>query len=276
MAAFTGVALIESPGQAKTDSPEPEKYEFKIMLQNSPFTRVERHEAIGQFIDFINTTPGVTLEEKTKEKKRITSYIDTENCDLLKNNYILRKRFDLKNNLPYNLAITLKFRDVDRTTAASKAYQAHPSKRMRKSKYEADITINASSERRMNHSYSASIELGKIKTISDLEKLYPVIKQAEISKSKSLIKVNGFTAFETAIELGTIKIMNQKCKASINFWHKTRDEKQLMLSEFSYKCKQFSADAKRLHSAIAKNPDWAARAATLKTSFAYGDFCGID
>ena len=272
-AALSGVILTSPIGHTKTHNKEPDGYEFKTILRNHQFSRDKEQEAIGQFSDFINKIPGISMEQITKKRERIISYIDTKDCDLLQNKYILRKRFNLHNKLPHSLAITLKFRGIDPSEASQKTYHANPYEAMTKTKYESDILINESSKIQKNYSYSGSIEMGKIKRISDLERLYPILKQVGIKKSKKLVNVNNFTALETNIELGTIKIEEQKCKASLNFWRDTSSKSQLLLSEFSFKCKNHSDNAERLQSTIAMNQKWSNQLATLKTSFAYGNFC---
>ena len=270
---FSVCTFIESVGLAKPSKDKPAQYEFKVSLINSRFIAEERQDSIQAFVDYINKMPNVKIRSKFKQKDRTVSYIDTDDCDLLNNNYILRKRFDLLNDLPRNLVVTLKYRDVDPLVVGKKIYRAQFSDRLVKNKYESDILIMPSLESRENYSYSASIGLGKEKTLADLQALYPVLGSIDSAKSKKLKNVNGFTALEHAIELGTIKLRKNKCKAFLNFWYDAYDRNKLLLSEFSFRCGMIDGDVQAFHATIASSQDWANQSPILKTEFAYGQFC---
>ncbi|NOQ64190.1 MAG: hypothetical protein GQ582_06735 [Methyloprofundus sp.] len=251
----------------------PDTFEFKVMLNNLLFTSDARDAGIDGFIKIIKEQPGIVVDEDKKEKSRIVSYFDTKKCDLLKNNYILRKRFTLKNDVPDRLKITLKYRGAEPDEVGEKSFQAKPSSKLTKSKYEADIVRKSPFKTQKKFSYSGSIELGKMKKISDLLSLYPVLNELGIDDNKKLKTVNNFAAFETVVEIGVIKMGSQECEASFSFWYKNREKKHPIASEFSYVCNKLTDEGGELYQSILRQQNWVNANSSTKTAIAYGDYC---
>lgn len=270
---FSIVVSLSTVAQADSVKISPDAVEFKVILKNALFASGARDKGIEKFKAYINSQPETEVNEKKKEKSRIVSYLDTKKCDLFNNNYILRKRFELKNGIPDRLKLTLKYRGTDPELVGRKSFQATPSAELTKSKYEADIVAKSPSQTERKLSYSGSIELGKIKRISDLLTLYPVINELGIDEDRKLKTVRDFTAFETKVKLGNIEIAGQKCKASFTFWYESREKTHPIVSEFSYVCSQFTDEAQKLYMAIIGQRDWVEDNSTTKTAIAYGNYC---
>ena len=274
---FLGGGVISSSISAQPVSKTPDTYEFKVMLNNSLFTSDSRDTNIDNFMEIINKQPKIEVNKDKKEKSRIVSYLDTNKCGLKNNNYILRKRFTLKNDVPDRLKITLKYRSSTPIAIGGQSFQAKPSSELTASKYEADIVRNASSQTQKKFSYSGSVEMGKIKTMSDLLSLYPVLSALNISDNKKIKMVNKFVAFETVIEIGIIRISDQKCDTSFSFWYKDKEKKHLIASEFSYVCSKITDEGEKLYQAILQQKlgqeSWVNANPSTKTAIAYGDFC---
>ena len=272
-----GMGFFQPSKADQTDNRTPKTYEFKVMLKNSQFT--SRNSGIKDFKKAIIQKLKVIFNKDENEKSRIVTYLDTKNCHLKNNNFILRKRFTLKNNVPDRLKVTLKFRGTDIDIVSKKTFEAKPSSNLTQSKFEADIVKDSSLPSMIQYkfSHSANIELGKFKNISQLMSLYPVLGELETDGDPKNIKlkpVNKFAAFETLVELGTVTVAEQECDASFSFWYKTREKSYPIVAEFSYVCEKNTDEAHQLYRTILGLDDWVRVKAKTKTAIAYGESCG--
>jgi len=270
---LVGIGLFSSSIAAQSGSRTPDSFEFKVILKNSLFNSSSKNSGIDSFKKIIEGQFGITVKEDRKEKSRVVSYMDTVNCDLRNNNYILRKRFTLKGGAPDSLKVTLKYRSDKSNKVRSKKFKARLSSNLIASKFEVDVVKGSSSQTQKKFSYSGSVELGKIKKFHQLKSLYPALNELGISDNKKLKKVNDFTAFESVMELGAIKIAGKKCEASFSFWYETRDQIDPFVSEFSYVCNKNTNKAQKLYQAILGLVDWVKDDSSTKTAIAYGDYC---
>jgi len=270
---LVGVGVFGSSIVAQAGSRAPDSFEFKVILKNPLFDSNSKNSRIDDFKKILEEQPGIVVKEDKKEKSRVVSYLDTVGCDLRNNNYILRKRFTLKGGVPDSLKVTLKYRSDTSDEVRSKKFKAKPSSDLTATKFEIDVVKGPSSQTRKKFSYSGSVELGKIKNIYQLKSLYPVISELGINDKRKLKKVNGFTAFESVVELGTIKIAGQKCEASFSFWYETREKTDPFVSEFSYVCNKYTSKAQKLYQAILGLEDWVKDGLSAKTAIAYGNYC---
>ena len=160
----------------------------------------------------------------------------------------------MKNGVPERLKVTLKRRGGDAADMVGLAFTAQATPALTDEKYEVDVVqVSSSTELVHKYSRSANVELGKFKKIADLMDLYPVLKQLQhnghpkIKKTDmKLRQVNGFTAFETVVDVGSITIAGDTCDASFSFWYKTKQKTQPMVAEFSYVCEKQSDQATEL------------------------------
>jgi len=277
-----GMGLFH-PALALLPNNVPNTYEYKVILKNNRFISIE--EGIQGFQKAIakkSAGSKVVFNLENKPKYRIVTYLDTKKCHLKNNGFILRKRFTLREDgVPKRLKVTLKFRGDDVETVREKTVIAQLSSALTKSKFEVDVVKDPSSSTpAKKFSRSSSIELGKFKTISDLMTLYPVLKQLETSGHPKIKKpevrlkrVNKFTAFETVIDVGTLKLAESKCDASFSFWYETREKSKPVAAEFSYVCKKEYTEAKQLFQTILGLSEWVSLKPKTKTAIAYGDFC---
>ncbi len=277
-----GIGLFQPSIAQQTNNNVPESHEFKVMLKNERFISID--EGIRGFEKAIAEKPTeskVVFDLEGKRKSRIVTYLDTKKCHLKNNGFILRKRFILKDGVPDRMKVTLKLRGSDIDTVSQKTIVAQSSSALAKPKFEVDVVKEPSSSTPAHKfSRSASIELGKYKKISDLFTLYPVLKELEtrghpkIKKPEmKLRRVNDFTAFETVVEVGSIKIAEANCNASFSFWYKTEEKTKSLAAEFSYVCKKESDEANQLFQTIIGLSEWISLNPKTKTAIAYGDFC---
>lgn len=280
-----GMGLIQPTMAQQTNNKVPEGYEFKVLLKNEHFIPVEKGiKGLEKAIAEKPTEAKVVFDPEGKRKSRIVSYHDTEKCHLKNNGYIFRKRFTLKNGVPERMKVTLKFRGGDIDTVGQKPFIVQSSSALDEPKFEVDVVKESSSSIPIHKfSRSASIKLGKYKTISDLMALYPVLKELESSghpkikkPEMKLERVNkGFTAFETVVEVGSVKISEENCNASFSFWYKTKEKTKLIAAEFSYLCEKESDEAIQLFKTILGLSEWVNSNPkyNTKTKIAYGSFC---
>ena len=275
-----GMGLFQHSFAQQTNKNIPDSHEFKVMLKNERF--ISMNEGIkGLEKAIVEKSAGskVVFDIEKKPKFRIVTYLDTKKCHLKNNDFILRKRFTLKGGVPDRIKVTLKFRGSDVDTVGEKVFIAQPSEDLTKSKFEVDIVKGASSPA-YKFSRSASIEVGKFNKISGLMAIYPVLKELESSGHPKIKKpevklkrVNKFTAFETVVDVGAIKIAEGKCDASFSFWYKTKEKSKPIAAEFSYVCKKESDEANQLFQTILGLSEWGSSNSTTKTAIAYDDFC---
>ena len=276
-----GVGLFQPTIAQQTNNNVPDRYEFKVMLKNERFISTDEGiKGLQKAIADKTSGSKVIFNVENEPKLRIVTYLDTKKCHLKNNDFILRKRFTLtEDGVPDRMKVTLKFRGSDVDTVGQKVLIAQPSTYLTKSKFEVDVVKGPSSSTpAYKFSRSASIELGKFKKISDLMALYPVLKELEtsghpkIKKTEVKLKrVNKFTAFETVVEVGSIKIAEAKCDASFSFWYKTKEKSKPIAAEFSYVCKKESDEANQLFQTILGLSEWVSLNPKTKTAIAYGD-----
>ena len=282
---LAGLIFCQSTLARDTLQRTPEQYEFKVMLAPAGFTSIEKGiTGFQQAISDVATELDVSFtKEESKHKNRVVTYLDTKACHLKRNNFILRKRFKFKDDIPVELKLTLKFRDNAIGVVSQTPFVAQPSSALTRSKFEADVVRNPSSSSlpQTKYSRSSSIELGELDSISQLLTLYPVLQVLETDgeprlddPDMKLERVNQFAAFETKIPIGTLQFGDAACNASFSFWYATPGKFTPVAAEFSYDCETESNAARRFHQALLGLQDWVSPIATTKTSIAYGDACG--
>lgn len=205
--------------------------EYKLLLHSEKFG--DRNQGADKFSALIQNLAeemSYPFGEYTEEMRRITWYIDTENRDLYKNNYVLRIRDESSEKGRYK--VMLKFRNPDRYISSSKK---NTSPMKFESKFEEDILPPFISM----FSNSASIkmeELPELKKVNHAIKLFPVLEELELKSKTPLVITSNFKAFEIARWVGAFD-MGKKLpvKASLNFWYKTKEcSKVPLVSEFSF------------------------------------------
>ena len=258
----------------------PDSYEFKVILKNSQFFSVKDgikilsvKDGIKNFQKVLRQKKNVVFKGERKDKSRVISFLDTKKCHLKKNGYILRKRFTMKDDIPVDLKITLKYRGSEFDVVRKNKFAANTTLLV-DSKFELDLVKDEVFSRSVN------VELGKFEDISDLISLYPIIKNLEkdgkpkINEvTEKLEQVHEFNIFETKVDLGKIKFTDKKkCEASFTFWYKDLEKKELMVSEFSYVCKKDLPQSKDLHQTILGLSEWVEAKPITKTETAYGRY----
>jgi len=210
--------------------------EFKLMLNTNSF--INRKEGIRKFSEILqfqlrNQNGEFEGEDDIEEKKRLTSYLDTNKYDLNAKKFLFRIREEKEIN-EYN--VTLKCRHPDRYVSALHDLSS-PRKNM-ETKFEEDIISPFVSKFSLSAEYQDKRK-PKIDTIGELRSLFPGLDGLDnIHSTERLKKVNDFEAVEVSCEIGKIIFENKKKKdinTYLNVWYVSSEENTPVIIEFTYK-----------------------------------------
>jgi len=266
--------------------------EYKLMLNVERFK--EREQGIKVFMSLIefliakeNGKIVKMQNNKEKDGKRITSFLDTKELALHQNGYSLRLRDEAKAEDRFQ--INLKYRSPDRYLAAAQDLSCTHEKC--DLKFEEDITPPFVSK----FSHSISIKTPKALDISTMEKLtvlFPGLKQLSIDKKTAIATAKKFHAYEIVRKLCQFQFGDDSLpiKACLSFWYLTEKmEDWPLIGEFSFdydmpekkvngnEIKQEELElypsptvegANRFFSALQNQAGWINFSATTKTAFA--------
>jgi uncharacterized protein YjbK len=256
--------------------------EYKLILNANRFkNRRQGTEAFWELIECLVEKLGGKSEKEVKEEERQTYYLDTVGLALYRQGFILRVREEQ----PDISKITLKYRHTDRYLSASQDLSFTDEKS--KCKFEEDILANASSK----FSHSVSIKKKKpwsveneIKTMDDVIKLFPGLKDLDSCNHANMRIVNDFKAHEIACKLGHLDFDQgqTEIKAVLSFWYGLGKQDEIpLIVEFSFdydalannQLEQFPIEVvKKTHcwfETLKKQVGWVSEPAMTKTSYAY-------
>lgn len=191
--------------------------EYKLILNSDRFKdRNKGAETFLNLIDFlIRKQGGSIVEKQDEEKSRHTSYLDTPQFALRQSGFALRLREEAK-----EFQINLKYRGADRYISAA---QDLSGSQKGKIKFEEDILPPFTSK----FSHSNSIEtkvVPDLKTIKDVNSLFPGIARLGIDPNTPVQTANNFTALEVVRKLCKFQFdETETIKASLSFWYLVDD-----------------------------------------------------
>ncbi len=194
-------------------------HEHKLLLNSDKFENMENafseYWQIAKKIAIEQELKVVEYENNLKQKHRIVHYYDTQNFDLRKKGFLIRKRTKLiGNHLDSTFTITFKFVDKEYNKVAitdltlGKGFVPKDSVLV----VEADIVNGKKEDSKPTIFYSAqnSIVLNEEpgETLADYAKIFPILLTLEIDLSENLIPVNGIEAKEYGIKPGLLDFGN--------------------------------------------------------------------
>jgi hypothetical protein len=205
--------------------------EYKLLLHSEKFA--DRNKGSNSFLVLIQKLAdemSCDFGEYSEERCRITWYLDTEERDLFKRNFILRIRDEFFEKGRFK--VLLKYRSPDRYISSSKNMISVMGF---ESKFEEDILPPFASK----FSNSVVIKLDEMPllgTIKQAIEIFPVLEELELKGKTPLIITNNFKAFEISRWVGVFNLGKKlPVKATLNFWYKTKECNKLpLISEFSF------------------------------------------
>jgi hypothetical protein len=169
-------------------------------------------------------------EKDIEEKKRLTSYLDTNKFDLNAKKFLFRIREEKETN-EYN--VTLKCRHPDRYVSA--LYDLSSPMKNTKAKFEEDIISPFVSKFSISSEFQDK-QNPKIKSVGELQSLFPGLNELnDIPSTEGLTKVNDFEAIEVSCKIGKIIFENKKdINAYLNLWYVSSEENTPVIIEFTF------------------------------------------
>lgn len=254
--------------------------EYKLMLNTDRFGERSRGtDAFLALLEFLIRKEGGSITEtQTEEKRRLTSYLDTQEMALRQAGYALRLRDESGGG---KFQLNLKYRAGDRYLSAE---QDLSSPQGGDQKFEEDV-LPPFTSKFSNSNTLESQARPDVDTVRKVVALFPGLGGLKLDADDAVKTVNDFTAAEVVSKLCKFQFVGPpSVKASLSFWYLTPDEAGWpLVSEFSFdydalkgggpdKLEQFPAatvgGADRLFAALQGEAGWIDLNATTKTAFA--------
>lgn len=203
--------------------------EFKLMLNTDRFQdRAGGAAAFWRLVTFIVVRKeGGDVRDEPKEKRRVTSYLDTPGGLLRLNGLSLRQRSE---GGKFNL--TLKHRGADRYLSAARDLSNSQETEV---EFEEDVLPPHSSK----FSKSSKVKFTNdpsVTTVGRVAELFTGVARLGIPAETPVEVINGFEAQEVELELGHFTFGGgPEIKASLSFWYLLNEVGELpMVGEFSF------------------------------------------
>ncbi len=221
VAAITAVSV-----GAEAASPEVTSAEMKMLVNTEIFANKEA--GFGRCLDIISSTAanqGIKLNlasDPFDETNRLVQYMDTENLDLTKKNYVLRQRIKTKKNGTAKANIMLKYR-VDMNSGAI----INPSEAIGSDKAKLEMDLVGGVDGVVGKEkpyYSVSVSKKKLEpkdpyTIKDLAEHFQKAGELGIPADTRLVAIGGNIIDETKIEPCTLEFAKDyNGDVSITVW----------------------------------------------------------
>lgn len=282
--------------------------EYKVMLDHLRFSNIT--EAVSSFWSEVkHTADTIQVEVKAGEleleDRRMVSFFDTPDHSFRRNDFVLRKRQEMNNDLQYagNLHYTLKCRSPDRYIAAGADIKASQDVLAldgvdKQKKLEEDIASpfisRFSRSNKLTFKQNARPAFGNVpKTVADCGSIFPVLNTLTVDgrpfpdpDHTPVEPVNGLEAYERvfkkeeALHFHAKDDEEESVKADVAviLWSLGVEGRPLV-AEFSFKYKDEDKDrhfnhnmareAKRFFECI-QQMDWVLRGGRTKTGYVYG------
>lgn len=250
--------------------------EFKLMLNGDRFRdRAAGVTAFWKLVSFIaKKQGGAAGDEKTKEDRRVVTYLDTPNGHLRQQGLSLRQRREGETKFNLNL----KHRSPDRYLSAARDVKGVDAD---KNEFEEDVLPPHTS--RFSKSSRVKFKADPaLKKVGDLVAIFPGVASLKLPADMPVETVNGFEAHEFEREVGKFSFGGPDVEASLSFWYLLGEEGELpLISEFSFgypaestaegALEQFHAatveGANRFFKALQVHAGWLDFDLTTKTAF---------
>ena len=217
---------------------------FKLPLDHSrlsdPKTLAELRTALRQAA----ITTGVALSEpawRAYTRNRSVIFYDTDEFDLYRNSFILRKRTPLSRDHSARQEIVFKFRHPDRLVALS--VDPRPALEIPHIlRFKEQVLPSPSNERGMRSIFWHGCKILEQCNLQDLPygrlaALFPALRQLRIHPDARLKSVNGVTVDESLSEIGKLEFAEQvTARALLSRWS-LRPGQKALAAELSFQIK---------------------------------------
>jgi hypothetical protein len=228
--------------------------EFKLLLKPEAFVnRSIGYQDVWESIASVANEMGVTVTEASnpyQEEEGDVTYLDTQDHDLYKQNYILRKRIQYENGNPIShCELMLKYRSNDLNLATAADVISSPQFKA-KEKIEQDVNMDGNHIGSLKGVFSHSNSIKKIQapvadSVADYAVIFPNLKNLNSDSQALLLPVNNVTVHEYSISPGSLEFNPGLIgKVDISIWYGA-DNKSPVIGEisFSYSLKNTSSEA---------------------------------
>lgn len=260
--------------------------EYKILLKPERFFRAERFEEYWRILCDIADYCGVKVENQKHGFHRLVRevlFYDTDNFDIYRNAFILRKRTFYKDGWPEaDHELTVKFRHPDMEAAARS--DIHP-------RMEGESRIKFKEEllplrdeiggMRSLYSHNCVLTTPKIvldRGLQDIAQVFPAMAEIDVSPETKINLVNNVAVEEVEVEPGYFHFGHgYEAKATIAVWRNRASETSLV-GEFAFQAKFHRLDdihqkakalSEKFYRAVqTRAPEWV-QLGTTKTAMVY-------
>ena len=236
---------------AKGKTPQVNSREYKILLQASKFSdRQQGYQTFWDMVKILADERGVDIKpgyQPFKEKRRIIVFLDTEDFDFRRQNYVLRKRIKYEGGrLRQDFELALKCRGADREYVAA-ADVSVASRFTPSFEFEEDITLDGDSAGTTKSFWATrtKVELEKSDfrslyeqaaglTLENYARIYPGLLKLGIDPNRNIVPVGGLQIDERKVSPAKLDFGDGLVvQADITVWME-EDGKTPMIAEFSY------------------------------------------
>ncbi len=261
--------------------------EYKILLKPEKFTEASHFEDYWKTIHHIGKKLGVVVTTNDNAFQRLVRevlFYDTEQFDLYRNSFILRKRTFYKDGWPEtNHELTIKYRSHDMASAA--AVNIHPRlEGLSKIKFKEELLPLKDSLGGIRSLFSHNCDLTSPAIVlnqglEDIAKVFPALEKIDVHPKTKIDLVNNVAVEEVQVDTGSFDFGHGLAsKATIAIWRNRASENSLV-GEFAFQAKflryeEIHHKAKALSEEFFRAvqihaPDWV-QLGTTKTAMVYG------
>jgi hypothetical protein len=261
--------------------------EYKILLRPEKFFSAERFEEYWKTVHHIAKKIGVGVTTNPNAFQRMVRevlFYDTDQFDIYRNSFILRKRTFYKDGWPEtDHELTIKYRHHDMGTAA--AVNIHPRlEGLSRVKFKEELLPFKDSIGGMRSLFSHNCELtspGIVlnQGLEDISKVFPALEKIDVQPKTKIDLVNNVAVEEVQVDTGSFDFGHGlESKATIAIWRNRASENSLV-GEFAFQAKfqryeTIHHKAKDLSEEFFKAiqthaPEWV-QLGTTKTAMVYG------
>lgn len=280
---------MEAPSKLSDGHPLDEIHyrEYKILLRPEKFTTAESFQEYWKIIHHIAKKLGVGVTQNENAFQRAVRevlFYDTDQFDIYRNSFILRKRTFYKDGWPeVDHELTIKYRSKDLDAAA--AVNMHPRlDGLSRIKFKEELLPLKDSIGGIRSLYSHNCELTSPNILlnqglEDISKVFSALEKIDVHPKTKIDLVNNVAVEEVQVDPGVFDFGHGlESKATVAIWRNRASETSLV-GEFAFQAKFQRLDgihhkAKELSEEFFKAvqthaPDWV-QLGTTKTAMVYG------
>jgi hypothetical protein len=217
---------------------------FKLPLDHSRLTDPKALAELRTAMRQAAVTTGVALSEpawRECTRQRSVIFYDTDEFDLYRNSFILRKRTPSSRDRSARQEIVFKFRHPDRLIALR--VDPRPAAEIPHTlRFKEQVLPSSSNERGMRSIFWHGCKIFDQCNLQDLPygrlaALFPALRQLRVHPDARLKSVNGVTVDESLSEIGKLEFAEQvTARALLSLWSLKPEQKELA-AELSFQIK---------------------------------------